>query len=64
MYFGKVKTLGKSVLSSSPGEGGSYSSESEHCRKNGARIKVVCFEEEITETKARTPKTCPVFESW
>jgi hypothetical protein len=31
--------------------------------KNDAKNKVVCFEEEIAETKPRNPKNCPGFDS-
>jgi hypothetical protein len=29
----------------------------------GAKNEVICFDEEITEAKATTPKICPGFES-
>jgi hypothetical protein len=57
------ETPEKSVLSSIPAEGVSCSSETTQDRRMEPRIKVVCFEEEITETKNRTPKSCPGFDS-
>jgi hypothetical protein len=46
----------KSVLSSSPGEGGSCSLETKQIEE-GAKTRVVYFEEVITETKVTTPNT-------
>jgi hypothetical protein len=49
--------LRKNVLGSIPSEDGSCSLDTNHDRRTAPRPKLFCFEEEIIETNATTPKT-------
>jgi hypothetical protein len=59
-YFGLQEQrpkLRKTVLGSSPSEGGFCCSETKHDRRTKTKNKIICFGEEITGTKDMNPKT-------
>jgi hypothetical protein len=60
-HFRKVITP-RTVMGSSPCQGGSFSSETKHDTHNGAKTKVDCLGKEITGIRITNPKICPGFE--